>query len=324
MRTGRPTHTRRETEAPTVVKHATRMQHGAVGAILCDKDANSGAMRPSVPATIVHNDANSAGHMAFLSRPCRIPRRHKAAIARAWPLGALDSMKLTSPSPQPTCRTWVKGVDMVGRLPEPLWNAIEAALPFPECTSIDDRRVIEAVVFILRSGASWRTLTPAVGMPCAMTVSRRLRLWHKARIWPTIEELLRRQLPDGPSLPWERHRYSRISAARSTPHGWSLGDRASTWRSALWIMKVPFQTSLPRPTRRSDYRHAGACSSASVDAMFRGDRRDHCRWATRRVRRMRRRTSSARRPTGTMLQLPRSASIISAPPLSVRLWRSPP
>lgn len=93
---------------------------------------------------------------------------------------------------------------MVGRLPEPLWEQIEEALPFPEYISVDDRRVIETIVFVLRSGAYWMALHPALGMPCYATVCRRLRLWRKARVWPHIETLLRTQLPDGHTLPWER------------------------------------------------------------------------------------------------------------------------
>jgi len=98
----------------------------------------------------------------------------------------------------------MKGADMVGRLPEPLWDAIVAALPYVERNSIDDRRVIEAVVFVLRSGAHWHNLKATNGVPSCSTVSRRVRLWHKARVWLTIEELLRTQLPDGQQLPWHR------------------------------------------------------------------------------------------------------------------------
>lgn len=68
------------------------------------------------------------------------------------------------------------------------WNKIKDALPGkvgdPGRSGVDNRRFIEAIMWVARNGARWRALPAEYGH--WNTVHRRFRRWSKKGIWQMI------------------------------------------------------------------------------------------------------------------------------------------
>lgn len=86
------------------------------------------------------------------------------------------------------------------------WGKIERLLP-KEMPSprggrrrIDDREVMEGILWVLRSGARWKDL-PAE-YPSATTCWRRLREWEDAGVWLAIWRAFLSELDDAGQLDW--------------------------------------------------------------------------------------------------------------------------
>ena len=67
----------------------------------------------------------------------------------------------------------------------------------PKCRSAgrpwaDDRRVLEGILWVLKTGARWRDLPSCY--PSASTYCRRLRLWEEDEVWLDIWRAFLRQL----------------------------------------------------------------------------------------------------------------------------------
>lgn len=68
----------------------------------------------------------------------------------------------------------------------------------------DDRRVVAAILWVLRNEAPWCALPPPYGDP--VTAWRRHRAWRAAGVWPRIERALAQVsfgVEAGPAIPWE-------------------------------------------------------------------------------------------------------------------------
>jgi transposase/AmiR/NasT family two-component response regulator len=75
-------------------------------------------------------------------------------------------------------RSGCEGEDDGWRLPDELWQRIERLLPptrYPERTRPTDRRALDAIFFILRSGISWSKLPKSLGP--ATTSRARVQYW---------------------------------------------------------------------------------------------------------------------------------------------------
>lgn len=95
-------------------------------------------------------------------------------------------------------------------LPDELWNEIE--LLFPEYESSPDggrppkeaRRVLTAVLFVLKTGIGWKDLpTEAFGVSYK-TCTRRIDEWTDQGIWQQIHELFLAKLRGADLLDWSR------------------------------------------------------------------------------------------------------------------------
>lgn len=68
------------------------------------------------------------------------------------------------------------------------WNKIKDALPGkqrdPGRSGVDNRRFVEAVMWVARNGARWRALPSEYGN--WNTVHRRFRRWSKKGVWQMI------------------------------------------------------------------------------------------------------------------------------------------
>jgi transposase len=86
------------------------------------------------------------------------------------------------------------------------WLRIKRELPNEEPSPrggrrrIDDREVLEGILWVLRSGARWKDL-PAE-YPSATTCWRRLREWEDAGVWLAIWRAFLAELDEAGQLDW--------------------------------------------------------------------------------------------------------------------------
>ena len=97
------------------------------------------------------------------------------------------------------------------RLPGWLWERIGPLLParqrrfrYPGRKPLDDRRVLQGILFVLHTGIGWEHLPQELGFGCGMTAWRRLRAWQQAGVWQRLHELLLAELHAADQLEWER------------------------------------------------------------------------------------------------------------------------
>ena len=78
-----------------------------------------------------------------------------------------------------------------------LWELIAPLLPprtrryrYPGRRRLDDRKVLNGILFVLTTGIAWQRLPQELGFGSGMTCWRRLRDWQKAGVWQQLHELL--------------------------------------------------------------------------------------------------------------------------------------
>jgi transposase len=78
-----------------------------------------------------------------------------------------------------------------------LWELIQPLLPrrprrhrHPGRKRIDDRKVLNGILFVLTTGIAWQRLPQELGFGSGMTCWRRLRDWQQAGVWQQLHELL--------------------------------------------------------------------------------------------------------------------------------------
>lgn len=76
------------------------------------------------------------------------------------------------------------------------WALIQPLLPNKPrgVARVDDRRVLNGIFWVLRTGSPWRDLPERYG-PCT-TVYNRFNRWAKAGVWVRVFETLAEKSPD--------------------------------------------------------------------------------------------------------------------------------
>ena len=83
------------------------------------------------------------------------------------------------------------------------WQIIAAHLPPPKRTGrprADDRKTLEGILWVLRTGARWRDVPREYGSPT--TCWRRLKQWEESGVWETIWRALLANLEAEQKLDW--------------------------------------------------------------------------------------------------------------------------
>jgi transposase len=83
------------------------------------------------------------------------------------------------------------------------WNKIEPLLPRDKSRGrpwVENRRVVEGILWVLKTGARWRDLPPEY--PSASTCWRRLRRWEKQGVWLNIWRAFLSELDRKGKLDW--------------------------------------------------------------------------------------------------------------------------
>jgi transposase len=130
-------------------------------------------------------------------------------------------------------------------VPDGLWERIEPLLParqrrfrYPGRRPLDDRRVLQGILFVLHTGIGWEHLPQELGFGCGMTAWRRLRAWQLAGVWERLHALLLAELHAADRLEWERaiadssHLQAKKGAPKQVPvRSIAAGPAASTTSS---------------------------------------------------------------------------------------------
>ncbi|MDQ3521379.1 MAG: IS5 family transposase [Gemmatimonadota bacterium] len=83
------------------------------------------------------------------------------------------------------------------------WVILQPLLPPPARTGrprADDRRTLEAILFVLKTGCRWRDLPREYGAP--VTAWRRLRRWQEQGVWERVWRSMLSLLDAYGSLDW--------------------------------------------------------------------------------------------------------------------------
>src|SRR5688572_9320269 len=95
-------------------------------------------------------------------------------------------------------------------VPDALWALIAPLLPErpPRPKGgrppLDDRRVLEGIVFVLRTGIPWAMLPKEMGCGSGMTCWRRLRDWQAAGVFERLHRVLLDRLGRAGAIDWSR------------------------------------------------------------------------------------------------------------------------
>ncbi|SDP97424.1 Transposase, partial [Actinopolyspora xinjiangensis] len=118
-----------------------------------------------------------------------------------------------------------------------LWERVEPLLPVCPAGKtgpkpLDDRRVLQGILFVLYTGIGWEDLPQELGFGSGMTCWRRLRDWQAAGVFDRLHEVLLAQLHAAGPIDWSRacadasHIRTKKKGAR--PRGRALLDRGTT------------------------------------------------------------------------------------------------
>ena len=120
---------------------------------------------------------------------------------------------------------------------EELWREVEPLLPrHPPNPKggkprVPDRRCLEGIVFVLRSGIPWQLLPAEMGCGSGSTCWRRLREWTEAGVWPRLHRRLLNLLGARGRIDWSRAVVDSASV-RAVFGGATRGPTRRTGRSA--------------------------------------------------------------------------------------------
>jgi transposase len=100
---------------------------------------------------------------------------------------------------------------MAGKLvPDELWNEIAHLFPkhvqSPEGGRhrIEDRVVLTAILFVLKTGIGWEDLPPEAFGCSYKTCTRRMQEWTELGLWDRIHQLFLAKLRGADRLDWSR------------------------------------------------------------------------------------------------------------------------
>ena len=120
----------------------------------------------------------------------------EAALALFRRLGARGEIARTEEAIGRGQAAWTGRPDL--RVTDAQWAAVETLLPPVAATGrrrADDRRTLEAILYVRRTGCAWADLPPDLGDDA--TAHRRLAEWRAAGLWDRIDGVLREIAVDG-------------------------------------------------------------------------------------------------------------------------------
>jgi transposase len=125
-------------------------------------------------------------------------------------------------------------------LSDELWQRLELLLPkrrkkrhvqYAGRKPVEDRRVLNGILFVLRTGVPWRALPATSDFPSGVTCWRRLRRWHKAGVWQRLFEALLVELQEAHQIDWYR---ALVDSASLRAPGGSKKKLKLKWSNAIF------------------------------------------------------------------------------------------
>jgi transposase len=109
--------------------------------------------------------------------------------------------------------------DELWALIEPLLPKVERRRTHPGRKRLDDRTVLQGILFVLHTGIQWEWLPQELGFGSGMTCWRRLRDWNTAGVWQRLQEVLLARLRGADQLDFSRAAIdtSHVRALRGGP-----------------------------------------------------------------------------------------------------------
>lgn len=98
-------------------------------------------------------------------------------------------------------------------LPDDLWERIVPLLPRHRRKHrsqnrgrpwSDDRKALNGIIFVLRTGVPWRELPATEAWPSGYTCRRRLIRWHRIGVWRKLFHLMLSELQGADKIDWNR------------------------------------------------------------------------------------------------------------------------
>ena len=130
-------------------------------------------------------------------------------------------------------------------VPDGLWGWVEPLLPtkprrfrYPGRKPVDDRRVLQGILFVLYTGIAWRHLPVELGFGGGSTCHRRMDEWQRAGVWERLHEQLLAELHAADQLEWERavadssHLQAKKGARKRVPARSIAGEPAANTTSS--------------------------------------------------------------------------------------------
>ncbi len=109
--------------------------------------------------------------------------------------------------------------DKLWALIEPLLPKVERRRTHPGRKRLDDRKVLQGILFVLHTGIQWEFLPQELGFGSGMTCWRRLRDWNQAGVWQHLQQILLARLRGADQLDFSRAAIdtSHVRALRGGP-----------------------------------------------------------------------------------------------------------
>lgn len=121
-----------------------------------------------------------------------------------------------------------------GDLSDKEWAVLEPLLPNQAGRRgrprHDDRRVVNGILWILRTGAPWRDLPERYGS--WKTAWNRLSRWQKSGVWSQILEGLQGRADAAGNVEWEVHF---VDSTTVRAHQHAAGAKGGMQRQRLWV-----------------------------------------------------------------------------------------
>ena len=91
-----------------------------------------------------------------------------------------------------------------------LWSAIEPLLPAEapngngSRSRVSNRAALNGILYVFKTGISWKKLPQEIACGSGMTCWRRLRDWQEAGVWERVQQVLIERLPSADQIDWSR------------------------------------------------------------------------------------------------------------------------
>jgi transposase len=121
------------------------------------------------------------------------------------------------------------------------WARIKPVLPerrrrfrHPGRKPLDDRLVLQGILFVLQTGIGWEHPPQELGFGCGMTAWRRLRDWQQAGVWERLHGMLLADLHAAGEIDWSRavadssHVQAKKGARKRVPARLTAADAAAS------------------------------------------------------------------------------------------------